>query len=549
MKWQRVLALLLVIAMVTLLLGACTGAPGEEPEGEETEEPEETEETEEPEEPTGPTSLVMAASGAMGDVNPLVGLHLTACWVAINVHDTLVQKAHHMGPAGYLVEDTDNVEPGLATDWEISDDDLTYTFNLREGVEFHDGSSLTADDVEFTFDLVLTVGAAADYFSSVISEVEVVDSHTVKFHLNRVEPIFLQQLSTYHTCIMSKEAILREAGEDPDAQMQWLGSNLIGTGPYVMLEQMSDYVRFEANDDYWGGRPAIDEVSIQVVDEASSRRVLLERGDIDINVSPEKVNYEALDQNPDIDLVVRPSTTRIFYVGMNVAKPPFDDRRVREAIAHAIPYEDILNVVLGGERYSVRARSILTSDMAAFVPVYDYEYDLDRAAELLEEAGYGDGLQITWNSSTAEQFVQIGTMLQAELAKIGVDMEVSPQSGATYFPAGREGEFGLFFVSWWSRTGDPVDLIDAIAHSSEFNRGNWVRLENDELDELIELARVEMDVEQRNEYLREAQQILADEMVYAVIYEGSVVYGMNKSVQGYVHYSDNLIRFDDLRIE
>ncbi len=533
-KWQRFVAVALVTLMAMFAVAACgPPTPPDEPDDVDT----------------GPTSLVIGASGAIGDINPLVGLHLTACWIAINVHDTLVGKGQRVGPDGYLIEDTANPEPRLATEWQVSDDGLTYTFSLREGVSFHDGSDFTADDVLFTFDLVTNVGAAADYFSSVIKEVEALDSHTVRFHLNRIEPIFLQQMSTYHTCILSKETLLREAGSDPDAQMQWLGSRAIGTGPYVLKEQMSDFAWFVANESYWGGPPAIDEVTIRVVDEASSRRVLLEKGDLDINVSPERVNYDALDRNPNIDLVVRPSTTRIFYVGMNTTTPPFDDIRVRQAIAHAIPYEDILNVVLGGEKYSNRARSILTSDIDGFVPVYEYGYDLDRARDLLVDAGYGDGLSFEWKSSTAEAFVQIGVMLQAELAKIGVDMDINAQPGATFFPAGRAGEHGLFFVSWWSGTGDAVDLLDALAHSSQTGRGNWAHFSDPEVDEWIDNAKIELDPEKRAEYLKNVQEVLAEELPYAVIYEGSLVYGMSNKVQGYVHYSDNLIRFSDLRIE
>jgi len=497
-----------------------------------------------------PKVLVVGHANSAGDINPLIGQNIMAEYVCINTYDTLVLRAATTSPQGYPIEDPYRVLPGLATSWTISDDGLTYTFHLRRDVKFHNGNEFDSADVVYYFNLLRTVGSYASMFGDLIESVTASDKYTVTMVLSHPDPQFLRRISTYNGCIPDSETLIAEAGEDVESQMAWLASHEAGSGPFILEELTTDRVRLVANPNYWRGRPNLDEVVLLTVPEPGNLKMLVERGDLSIAVGPARTDYPSLEANPDIDLVVRPGNSKVCYIGMNVTEPPFDDVRVRKAIAHAIPYNAIRSVVGGGDKYAPRATSLVTSDLPGHVPAFRFDYDLEKARELLSEAGYPNGLDVEFDLFNVSSYNKVAVMLKAELQKIGVNMTIVPMAPPAFFSAGAAGSLKLFVVSWWDNAADPVALLRQIAHSSSIPaNGNWACFADPEVDSLIDRAAVEMDPAVRDGYVAAVQEILAAQVPYVPLWEAQIIFAARKNVKGYIHYSDALFRFFDMDLE
>ncbi len=494
--------------------------------------------------------LVVGINNQPGNINPLVGLNIGAEYVAINVYDTLVGRDQKMSDEGYLVEDSNKFTPGLAESWNISDDGLTYTFNLQKDVSFHNGSKFDGQDVEFTFALMQQKGSYAEYFSNLIEEVTVVDPYTVKVKLSHAEANFLRRISTYNACIMDKETVLNKAGSDLNSQMEWLAGNAIGTGAYVLESLATNTVKLRANADYFGEIGNLDRIIIKTISEASNRRIMIEKGDIQIATAPAQTDYNALENNKDVDLLVRPGNSKIVYFAMNMNQEPFDNLKLRKAIAYAVPYQALCKIVAGGDKYAPRAKSILTSELPGFKPVFDYEYNPEKARELVKEAGYEDGLEIQFDLFSAGTYPKCAVMLQSELKKVGIDMKIKKMAPPAFFQTGAAGNLNFLICSWWDNVADPVGLLTDLTHSKSIpDQGNWAQISDMEIDKLLNAAKEEMDPVKREKLTERVQELVNEKVAYIPVWEAKIIMAMRKNVSGYVHYSDALFRFNEMSIK
>lgn len=494
--------------------------------------------------------MVIGDNNPPGDINPLIGLNITSQYISISTYDTLVGRSSMLSPEGQLIEKPDVFIPRLAENWKISDDGLEYTFDLRKGVKFHDGNDFDAKDVEFTVNMLRSNGSYASFFEELISKVEVLDNYKVKIVLSRIEPQFLKRISSYNGSILNKKAILEQGSDSVEKQMQWLASNTAGSGPYKLEFLTTDEAHLTVNENYWGDKPKIDKIILKTIAESANLRIMLEKGDIDFYRLPAAIDYAALEANPDIELLVRPANSKVVYIGFNTENPPLDNVKVRQAIAYAIPYEQLCKIVGGGEKYSPRARSLLTSELSGAVPIFNYEYDLEKAKELLKEAGYEKGFKVGFDLFNAGKFPDTAVILQAELKKIGIDMEINPMAPPAFFQSGDSGNLNFFIVSWWDNAADPVGLLNDIANSASIpSPGNYAKYANKEVDSLINKAKIEMEPGKRNELLEKIQEILTEEVPYIPIYEAKIVLAFRKNVKNYVHYSDSITRLYEMDIE
>jgi peptide/nickel transport system substrate-binding protein len=465
---------------------------------------------------SGSTELV-AINREPATVDPHVGNDAGVWRVIVNTYEPLV---------GYK-RGTNELEGVLAESWDISEDGLTYTFKLREGVTFHDGTPFNADAVKVSFDRIKTINLGPAYILSEYRETEVIDEFTVAVHLNNPVATFLASLPRIF--IVSPTAIA-EHEVDGDLAQEWLRENTVGTGPY-MLDHWSPGEEWEIvkYDDYWQGWPEnhLTSITLLFVSEVSTARLMLEQGDVDIVGPYSTDDLPALEANPDINVYSTPTALE-FYIPMNTAEGPLTDPLVREAVTLAFDYEAYVEV-MGGRTNRVNG------SVPYGIPMHDAdlplpEYNLDRARELLTEAGYPDGgfkLEYGFvNVLLSEQ--RAGEILQAGLAQLGVELEIQPMAWPTllsFIQAPADEALDLYAFYIYPAYPDPDAYLYTQFHSSQIGASyNGMFLENARIDELLDAGKVETDPEERAAIYAELQQLISNE--YVCIFVGNDSYNL-----------------------
>jgi peptide/nickel transport system substrate-binding protein len=399
----------------------------------------------------------------------------------------------------------EDVNPDLAERWEVSDDGLVYTFYLRSGVKWQEGyGDFTAEDVKYSWERIMDpeTKARGNTTLKVVESVEVVDPLTVRVTLKNPDPGFLIKLPhTPNTAIVNKRAV-EERGEDHCLRP-------IGTGPYrVVWSEPSGGVIMVANDDYFGGRPVIDEVEMKVVPEESVAALALKAGEIDfVMLRGSAVIADLMQAGPDVVVNVDPSrSTSIFALHLNTSREPFDDVRVRYALIHALDRETLAREASEGMTDRPAHAIIAPSLFGHTDDVTQYEYDPEKAKALLAEAGYPDGIKITADSMTSGFYPVVLTMVQSYWKESGIDLEINFLDRAAMRQHQSEGNYDIT-VSDINRA-DPDLLLDFF-RCDQFppdgiNRTFW-----NGPCELIEAQAREMDPEKRAEMLKTIQQEFA----------------------------------------
>ena len=368
--------------------------------------------------------------------------------------------------------------PALATEWSVSEDGLTWTFKIREGVTFHDGEPLTADAV------VKSIEAAKDHAGASfiwlpLASVTATDPMTVEMTLSYAAPMDLVASSLYGAWIVSPKALEAAAADETYFE----AGIAAGTGPYTIESYTPDSeVLLTANESYWGGWDDVDhydKVLVSIMPEAVNQQQALDGGDVDIAFNVPTENIDSYRTNADFTVLEEPSFFN--YVGLfNTAKAPLDDVKVRQALSYAIPYEDIIAV--GAQGYGTQSHGPVPAGVFPFDPeVPQYTQDLDKAKALLAEAGYADGfpLEITYASENQNE-ARFAPLLQDAFSQLGIDVTLTPMlfnqqwERAKGDPAGRQDMFLLLYWPTYSDAG--ADNLWSLFHSSEapfFNLSYW----------------------------------------------------------------------------
>ena len=348
------------------------------------------------------------------------------------------------------------LEPKLATSWEISDDRLTYTFNLREGVKFHNGETFTAQDVVFSFGRV--DDSPIPFIQSgleAIDSVTAVDDLTVEFHLSQPDSGLFFTLGNpfpFGTAILNETAA---TAADP-------ATVVVGSGPYKVVSfAPGNEMVLERFDDYWGDLPdlAPDRVIVRVIPDESSQVAALIAGQVDV-IFPSADSLATLEQEDSID-VIELVGTGIINLNINSAEAPLDDVNVRRAIALAIDREELVEGALNGHG---APGAWFPPGLEWAPPAEEFAYhtfDPEESRRLLEAAGYGDGLTIRFNSigpSFAEYIPRHAELLQAQFARVGIELIIEPADRTTWVQklVNREYEMGDNFTPFWA---NPVIYI------------------------------------------------------------------------------------------
>jgi peptide/nickel transport system substrate-binding protein len=405
------------------------------------------------------------------------------------------------------------IEPNLALSWSTSDDGLQWTFNLRPGVTFHDGTKFTAHDVKASFERILDPGTGSPRRSVLIAirEVEVKDDLTVVLHTHRPAGALLQQLAHPVGAIISRAA-LETYGRD-------LARNPVGSGPFRFREwRLGEEIVMERFEDYHGGAPMVQTVRFRVVPEDSVRAMLLQAGQADIALwlpVSEVKRLSGYDFIESLEVV----SVMTHYYALNCTRPGLDDVRVRKALNYALDMDLIVDHILEGQ--GEVADAPLSKLTWGYSPIRKYPYDLEKAKALLAEAGYPDGIEfVLWHSVGRYLMdVQINENVQAQWALAGINVRLRPWEFQALMQAVMEGVHDMVYLGWSPSTGDADQALYATLHGSQWvPQSNRALYRNDRVDYLLDAARIEINPVARHEMYREAMTIIKEEAPWVFMF-------------------------------
>jgi peptide/nickel transport system substrate-binding protein len=467
-------------------------------------------------------TLVAALGGEPDKLDPHTTSSSFAFKVLENVYDTLVQPGSDL-----------QMEPALAESWDTSEDLLTWTFTLREGVTFHDGSELTAEDVKASYDRIIDEELNNAYRFGSVDSVNVVDDLTVEIVLNRPTPNLLTQIGAFKgMAIVSADDIANGFDFEQEAN---------GTGPFTLESFTSgEGIELAKNPEYWGGPdlPRLDAVEFRFIPEESVKLTNLQSGDVDWidTVPPERIGQL---EGDDAVEVGRVAGNDYWYMATNIAREPFSDRNVRRAIAYALDPAEIAQAA----KFDAATANETAIPEGSFW-YYDYApygQDVEEAQSLLAEAGQDGGF--TMDLMVTNEFPETVTaaeVIASQLAEIGITVEIRTLDFSTWLDEQGQGNFDAFMLGWLGNI-DPDGFYYAQHHSE--GGFNFHGYSNPDVDELLDQGRTETDQEARKEIYDEAAQLIVDDASYIYFYNPDIVNAWSPSVSGYETRPDNAVRF------
>ena len=470
--------------------------------------------------------------------------------------DILVYKVMFNNLVQYeLVDGAIEIVGDLAESWESNDDLTEYTFTLREGITWHDGTPFTVDDIIFTIETVLNPdnNAAQRANISTIDRVEAVDDRTFTFYLTQPFAAFPVMLG-YNRVIFPKHLL---EGADFANPADFI-KNPVGTGPFKFKEQVQgSHVATEAYADYFGGTPLLDSIIFKVIPDGNNRAAGVGAGGVTFAViAPPQL--KAVEGKDNVEVRLAPQVNYYFFA-INHSKPNLQDVRVRQAIAHAFDRQAIVDNILQGT--GEPATGPINPLLGAYYnpDVTTYDVDLDRAAALLEEAGWtkdsdgklanaaGDKFPILFNGpSNYPIMVQGITFAQPQLEQLGFEVTLDIVDWPVHLDKYHNLEYDLL-MEWWITPPDP----DLYAHYHSESQSNWWAYSKPQVDELTTSGRAEKDVEARIQIYHDLQAILADDVPVIYLYYPQEVQVVSKRSKGLplIGYRDMLTWMEQAWIE
>lgn len=457
-------------------------------------------------------TLIWGQGADITSLDPHQGKETSAVEFTDQIFDTL-----------FVVDQNNEVQPLIAESYEQTSD-TQYAVKIREGIKFHDGSDLTAEDVKFSLDRAIA-SASVSYIVDFIDNVEVVDEYNVLINLKAPYAPALRNLSVPFSAIVPKALV--EADEDAFIK------NPVGCGPYKFVEwKPGDSARLVAFDEYFGGKAATENLVMKVIPEASQRTIALENNEIDIAYDIIPNDLEKVANNENLQLFDAPSLT-CYYVSMNLNKAPYDNQLVRDAINFAIDRQTIVDIIAYGS--GEPADAIVAPGVFGYSSPGAYEYDPEKAKSLLAEAGYPDGFSTSIWVNDNQTRVEVCQAIQGMLKEIGIDCAVEVMEFGSFIQATTNGEHDMAYFGWVTSSIDADYTYYSLEHSSQQGAaGNRTFLADAEVDALIETGRTTTDTETRLAAYRDLAVKLKEINNNAPIYYSNITAGASSKVEGFI---------------
>lgn len=521
---KKIMVLLLTFALLINVV-ACAKTPTNEPVGSNDEV---GQDVDKPSNDEKSKDIVVAVNAEVISLDP----H--------NTSDTLSNTARDMMYEGLMQFNKDmEIDPALAKDYEVSEDGLEYTFYLRDDVKFHDGTEFNAEAVKLNYERVKDSSKALRRMNDLkyVETVEVVDDYTVKLHLSAPFAPMLARVAGI--MIISPKAI--EAG---DASIL---KNPVGTGPYV-FEKWSPGEGFvvKRNDDYWREGPKIETLTMKSVPENGARIAMLQTGEADFIYPLPTEQINAIKDDKNIQILEGPSTIARFAF-INMTKDVFKDVRVRQAMNHAINKEAYAKIVKSG--YAVPLTSIVPSTIQYHVEQPEYEYNIEKAKQLMADAGYADGFKAhIWAPNDTEN-IRGMEFISQQLEQIGIDLEVVPLEEGTLSDkiysaqTPEESEVNMWYVSWSASEFDGA--TNKLFHSENIppKAPNVSYYMNPKADELMDKGGIEVDPVKRGEIYKELQEIVWEDAPWLFLGSDILLSAQRTTTEGIYMMPGGGIRF------
>lgn len=489
------------------------------------------------------STLVFGRGSDSVHLDPAMATDGESFMVTKNIEETLVNF-------NYEKQNTDIVNTGLAKNWNISKDGLTYTFNLRKNIKFSDGTKFDASAVVYNFKRMKNGKGKFPYYpsmfggygsKSVIKSVKANGQYQVVFTLARPLAPFLKDLAMSPFAIGSPAAIKKE-GKNYD-------KHPVGTGPFVFKQwKPNNTITIVKNKNYWKkGYPKLNTVIYKVISDNHARLTALQNGDIDLMEGLNPNDISSVKNNSNLKVFYRPSMN-IGYLGLTFTRKPFNKLKVRQAMNYAINKKAIVKAF-----YSPNAK-VATSAIPPSFSSYNsnlkpYKYDPAKAKKLLKEAGYPNGFKMElWAMPVPRPYMpdgkKIATAIQADLKKVGIDAKIVTYDWATYLDKTSKGEADAFLLGWTSDNGDADNILYTLLSTNAIGSNNYTQYSNKSLDKILMKARKTTNEQKRNQLYKQAQKIINQNPPWVPIVHSTPALAGKANIAGFKPHPTGSDRLD-----
>jgi peptide/nickel transport system substrate-binding protein len=442
----------------------------------------------------------------------------------------------------------------IADSWDVDSSGKVYTIKLKQDMKSPYGNAVTATDYRWAWERRFTVKSVGKFMADVLGidspdSIEIVDDHTVRVKLRGTSPIFFKILAQnyYGGPFDSVEAKKHATGDDPWAK-EWLRTHSAGFGPYQVDHVTPGTETVLTANPNWHGEPAIyfKRIVLKAVPESSARLALLKAGQVDIAWGLNERELQQVAQDPTLK-VIRAQSNKQLYLGLVTNKPPFDNKKVRQAMAWATPYKDIIDKVYYG--HARRMTSIVPDIYSGYQKTYDYDMDLAKAKALLAEAGFPNGFAVTLSYNAAQkESEETSILVKSAWEQVGVHvtLQALPTAVFTEQKYGKKLQAFTENEQWpWSGDGGYASWV-YLGNGAE-NYINGVSFDNKEYNQLLEKVMRMLDSPERQKILTRLQEIVAEDVPWVQIAWFDWTVAAKKNLDGFLWTPDNQIRFAYLR--